>query len=221
MSDLISFANCIDEILADSSRQRHWSAEEAEQYMARFSSRREQFEELAARLISTIIRPRVETLAGYFANTTPARDDAASRCSYWFGYCERFPVSTQLEFAVEHDARFEKLLLRYHVHMMPVFIKLTEHDSLALPLDSVGDEVVASWIEERLLEFLDDYLRIDRGDADFEEDAATDPVCGMQINRSAAAASATYLGHPYYFCSAMCQQQFDANPKHFVQLKNI
>ncbi len=220
MSNLIDFAKKIDEVLADSSRQRHWSADEAEQYMAQFSGRRQRFEELATHLIATIIRPRVETLAGYFANAAPARDDAASLCSYWFGYCERFAASTQLEFAVEHDARFENLLLRYHVHMMPVFIKLTEHDSLTLPLDSVGDEIVASWIEERLLEFLDDYLRIDRGDADFEEDAATDPVCGMRINRSAAAVSGSYLGHPYYFCSTACQQQFDANPKHFVQTRN-
>lgn len=221
MGALISFAERIDGVLADSSRQRHWSTEEAEQYMARFSSRRERFEELATRLTGTIIRPRVETLANYFVNTTPTGDDAASQCSYWFGYCERFPASTKLEFAIEHDSRFDNLLLRYHVHMVPVFIKLTEHDSLALPLDSVEDEVVASWIEERLLEFLDDYLRIDRGDTDFEEEAATDPVCGMRINRSAAAASASYLGHPYYFCSDTCWQQFDADPKDFVQLKNI
>ena len=220
MVSLTSFAKKIDEVLADSNRQKHWSPEEASQYMARFGERRARFELLAVHLIDAIIRPRVETLAGYFVNAAPTRDGGDWQCGYRFGYCERFPASTELQFAVEHDARMDKLLLRYHVHMMPTFIKLTEHDNLVVPLDSVDDDVVADWIEERLLEFLDDYLRINRGDTDFEEETATDPVCGMRINRSAAAASASYRGHPYYFCSAACEQQFVAAPKRFVQLKN-
>ncbi len=220
MGNLVDFAARIDGVFTDSSRQRHWSAEEAERYMAKFSGRRERFESLAASLMDTVIRPRVEVLVGHFTNASLGRDDTASRCTYWFGYCERFPASTKVEFVIEHDARYEKAVLRYHVHMMPVFIKLTEHDSLAVSIDSVDEGVVASWVEERLLEFLDDYLRIDRGDPDLHEEAATDPVCGMQIDRTAAAGSESYLGHPYYFCSDACQQQFAAEPKRFVQLRN-
>jgi len=220
MRDLADFAKCIDEVLADSDRRQHWSAEEASQYMARFASRRERFEELAGHLIGTIIRPRLELLASYFTNAVPGTDDIPSQCSYWFGYCERFPASTQVMFAVEHDSRFDSLLLRYRVHMMPVFIKLTEHDSLTLPLAALDEQAVATWTEERLLEFLDDYLRIDRGDLDSEDESTTDPVCGMRINRRAAVANTSYLGHPYYFCSETCRQQFVADPKHFVQIKN-
>lgn len=39
----------------------------------------------------------------------------------------------------------------------------------------------------------------------------TDPVCGMQVDR-ATARHTDYKGTTYYFCSARCQEKFDAKP---------
>jgi len=36
----------------------------------------------------------------------------------------------------------------------------------------------------------------------------TDPVCGMEIDTAAAAASEEYQGKTYYFCSEGCHQRF-------------
>jgi YHS domain-containing protein len=102
---------------------------------------------------------------------------------------------------------------------MPTFIKFDEHDKLTLPLEQVNEAAVTAWVEKRLWEFLDAYLRIDRGDESFTEDAVTDPVCGMRISRSAAASKAEYLGHPYYFCSFECQTKFTEEPAHYVRVK--
>lgn len=44
----------------------------------------------------------------------------------------------------------------------------------------------------------------------------TDPVCGMTLEESAAAASNTYAGTTYYFCSDSCQELFQADPKTYV-----
>ncbi|GIW83177.1 MAG: hypothetical protein KatS3mg105_4984 [Gemmatales bacterium] len=105
--------------------------------------------------------------------------------------------------------------------MMPMFIKMNEHDRLTEPLDSIQEDTVAAWVEERLCEFLDSYLRIDRGAEDFQKDAATDPVCGMRISRSAAAASDSFRGHPYFFCSRECQERFAQNPAEYVEVKTM
>ena len=105
--------------------------------------------------------------------------------------------------------------------MMPLFIKMSEHDRLTEPLDSIPDDTVAAWVEERLCEFLDSYLRIDRGSDELEEDTATDPVCGMRIRRSAAVASDSYRGHPYFFCSHQCHRQFSRRPVDFVEVKTM
>jgi len=102
---------------------------------------------------------------------------------------------------------------------MPVFVKLNERDKLTLPIDNVSDDEVAAWVEERLLEFVDAYLRIDRGTDDFDDEPATDPVCGMRISRSTAAASDNYRGHPYFFCSKECQERFAREPTAYVEVK--
>jgi uncharacterized protein len=44
---------------------------------------------------------------------------------------------------------------------------------------------------------------------------ATDPVCGMTVDRSKAL-SAEYGGRTFYFCSEHCRQQFEAGPERFA-----
>ena len=219
MNDLVDFAKRVEEQLASANRQPHWEAGEAERYMAEVGARRERFERQAARLNETVVKPRLETLAGYFVNASLTKNEPAGNCSSWFGYCDRFPASTNVAFAVEHDVRFEKIIVTYEASMTPSFIKFNEHDKLTLPLDQVNDKVVTDWVEKRLLEFLDAYLRIDRGGEDLDVESVTDPVCGMRISRSAAAASASHRGHPYYFCSTDCQAKFSDNPTAYVQVK--
>jgi Cu+-exporting ATPase len=70
-----------------------------------------------------------------------------------------------------------------------------------------------------LLDFLDAYLQIDRGGDALSDETATDPVCGMRINRSSAAASDSHRGHPYFFCSGKCQEMFARDPTAYVEVK--
>ena len=43
-----------------------------------------------------------------------------------------------------------------------------------------------------------------------------DPVCGMIISRSAAAAEWAFGGKVYCFCSSVCCEAFKANPQKFL-----
>ncbi len=36
----------------------------------------------------------------------------------------------------------------------------------------------------------------------------TDPICGMQVDSRTAAATASYKGKTYYFCSIACRDEF-------------
>ena len=45
---------------------------------------------------------------------------------------------------------------------------------------------------------------------------AKDPVCGMNVDEKKAAASATYEGKTYYFCSAGCKATFEAAPAKYA-----
>lgn len=43
-----------------------------------------------------------------------------------------------------------------------------------------------------------------------------DPVCGMTIDQSDAAARSTYQGRTYFFCSQQCKDTFDRNPSAYA-----
>jgi uncharacterized membrane protein YraQ (UPF0718 family)/YHS domain-containing protein len=46
---------------------------------------------------------------------------------------------------------------------------------------------------------------------------ATDPVCGMTVDREKAAGTTEVAGATYYFCSAGCLQAFEAEPETYVR----
>ena len=43
-----------------------------------------------------------------------------------------------------------------------------------------------------------------------------DPVCKMTIDESKPAATATYQGKTYYFCTVGCKKKFEENPQKYV-----
>ena len=44
---------------------------------------------------------------------------------------------------------------------------------------------------------------------------ATDPVCGMQVERAQARYMSKHEGERHYFCSSSCQERFDTSPEDF------
>jgi Cu+-exporting ATPase len=48
---------------------------------------------------------------------------------------------------------------------------------------------------------------------------ATDPVCGMRVDRRTAKHRFAYKGQDYFFCSGRCRQRFEAEPETFLQPK--
>ncbi|HEV8592132.1 MAG TPA: heavy metal translocating P-type ATPase, partial [Pyrinomonadaceae bacterium] len=51
-----------------------------------------------------------------------------------------------------------------------------------------------------------------------KSDAVIDPVCGMTVDPSTAAAEYEYNGETYYFCAVGCRNKFAANPETFLSV---
>jgi len=45
---------------------------------------------------------------------------------------------------------------------------------------------------------------------------ARDPVCGMEVEMSQAAATSVYQGQTYYFCAPGCKRAFEQNPAKYL-----
>jgi len=67
-------------------------------------------------------------------------------------------------------------------------------------------------IADRVLWLEDGRLREHRAAAEW----ARDPVCGMQVDRALARASAEYGGRSYVFCSERCRARFGEAPERYV-----
>lgn len=221
MNDLLTFRRNIERRLNTDRRESHWEPAEAARYMAEVADRRARYTAHASHILTNIARPRLSILAGFFANAGAENQDFADRCTLLLGYSERFPASTRIAVGVEHDVRFENFWVGYEASIIPQFTKFNERDKLVLALDEIEDGRIVAWIEERLLEFLDAYLQIDRGGDGFDDEVATDPICGMKITRTSAAAIESYAGHPYFFCSLQCGELFRSQPKAYVRIKTM
>lgn len=46
-----------------------------------------------------------------------------------------------------------------------------------------------------------------------------DPVCGMKIRKSRAAATSRYGGRAFYFCHRACKEAFDEEPRKYLGKK--
>lgn len=44
-----------------------------------------------------------------------------------------------------------------------------------------------------------------------------DPVCGMAVDEKKGAATASYEGRTYYFCSAGCKSKFEKEPRKYAE----
>jgi YHS domain-containing protein len=215
MDPLLQFSERVAARLAEA---RHAPVCEAAQYMAQFEPKYRQFEQLADRLLSEVVQPRLESVASFFpgARVRPAAPE--HRCVAWFGFCERFPATARVEFTIDCDPQLEHAVVRFELSIVPSFMKYDAHDKLPLQLESVDEQRATAWVEERLIAFLDAYSRLDRGEDDSSNVMATDPVCGMQVDVSQAL-HADHRGHAYYFCSEECRKRFNEAPKKYVQFE--
>jgi YHS domain-containing protein len=197
-----------------SRREPFWSGNEFTTEMQAFESRKAQFELVTSQLTETVILPCLSEVASHFP--TSRVDKFESGGCLWLGYSERFPVTAKADVRVGHDAGFQNVVVRFEASIAPSFQHFEPNDKLLLHLADSGIQQLASWLEDRLLEFIDAYLRIDRGCDDFEDEPVTDPVCGMRLLRSKCNSSIDLHGHSYFFCTEECRKQFEQQPSKFV-----
>lgn len=219
MRRLVDFEKQIDDRISQADSDLPLESDVATQYMSNISARRERFEQVARDTNPAVIRPRIEALKSRFATAELVASSPSSQ-GCWFGHTDKRPVTSQLTIGVEHDTRFERVVICYDASMIPLFIKFNQHDKLILPLDDCVKDTIADWVEERLLEFLDAYLQVGRRSSD-STGLAVDPVCGMRVPRSSSGLHVSHLGHSYYFCSSHCQEAFERFPDEYVRVRTM
>jgi YHS domain-containing protein len=188
----------------------------AERMMA-VDNRHREFTALADRLTDEVIRPRLAKLASFFENAEMRPNDQGRHTAVCvFKHCGRFPATTRLELGFNRDGQAENLILLYRLQILPVFFQFPNDDQKVLRFDAVDTEKVARWFEEKIVAFLDAYLRLETLDQYQADNLVTCPVCGMRINRLHAAAQQNHGNQTFYFCVENCRKAFADDPSRYL-----
>ncbi|MBI4757862.1 MAG: ATP-binding cassette domain-containing protein [Chloroflexi bacterium] len=84
-----------------------------------------------------------------------------------------------------------------------------------------GRSVVIVSHDQRIKDIADRVLWLEDGQFKEMVTMATDPVCGMAVERERAAATLEIGGQTFYFCSKGCRGEFASQPEAFLGVKNL
>lgn len=201
---------------ADEQRRRRQATFHAE--MLAREQRIEQFDALAGRLMGSIVSPRMKRLCACFDNARldPSNPARPRRCACVFDHTAMFPASATLEINLSADEAVTTGTLNQSLEILPILFEYEKGDAISFPIEHPDDERLATWIDGRLLGFVDTYLRLAESDAYQHDNLVIDPVCGARINKLLAGAQTELNGQTYYFCMDECRRKFLESPSHYL-----
>jgi YHS domain-containing protein len=208
----------IQEKLLATKERKQLQQNHLQQHMLEFERRHERFVAIADRAMQSIIRPKMQKLLQYFKNGHISEADPSGKhhCICRFDRTWQFPATAKLELAVSRDGQCETVLLLYNLEILPVFFHFDGCDQLTMPLEQCNENRIAEWVEHKILDFVETYLRLETVDQYQGDNVVEDPVCGMRVNKAFAAAKMDYRGKTYYFCLGDCQKKFAQDPEQYL-----
>ena len=208
MEKVNSFAERISNRLE---QHRHELADKQLQLDGRMKELLDQKERLATiakRKIDSIILPRMEELALHFDNAkvVALHTDSDYNCLCEFSHTPQFPATVRFDIAILPGEN-ESFTIRYNLNIFPVLMEYKRNYEEVFPLEG-EDEALSVWVENRILDFVNTYLRLETHPFYQKDNIVLDIVCGMRIPSTAATSSVEKDGRTFYFCSEHCKDAF-------------
>lgn len=175
--------------------------------MKELQEKRERFSAIANRIMETIIHPRMKELSRHFDNAafSEHHNDTDFHCVCSFSRSPRFPAKVSLDIGLLPGENALKAC--YGLEILPILMEYKPHDEKNFDLND-PDKEIGLWVEEKIVEFIDTYLRLETHPLYQKDNIVTDPVCGMQISAIAATSKLEWPGRTIYFCSEVCKEAF-------------
>lgn len=208
MADVTSLLERIDHEFATAREKiKTFQEEQVQSYEGR-QRRLELFGKVCEQL-RDIWRPRLEALSqrfGEHVKVTPRLTRELREAEFNF---ESNLAHIKLRFAASTDEEVRKLVLDYHLEILPILMKFEPHVQVEFPLEAVDPVAVAQWTDDRILDFVRTYLSLHQNEFYLKDHLVSDPVAGVRFPKFAAAATCQWEGKTYYFISEKTRQQFE------------
>ena len=161
MNELDELDRRVREKLAAADQRKQLVQDHLQQRMTELDRRHQQFALIADRLFREV-SAEFERVVAHFQNAEVLDVDQVVRrfhCSCRLKRCERVPATGELSLILSHDERVENLLVIYRLEILPIFFRFLGSDHEAFRLEVMDEKRLAEWVDQRLLAFVDTYLR--------------------------------------------------------------
>lgn len=207
MSDTNALASRIDaQFLAVAEKAKQFQVEQLEAHRAR-EKRLEKLGQLFDEL-REIWKPKLELLVAKFGErvkVTPRFVPSTREATFDF---KSSTAHVRLRFSAYTDVQVTKLILSYDLEIIPVLMKYTPHVELEFPLDSVNKDSIATWIDDRIVDFVERYLSMGENEYYLKDLMVEDPIAHVRFPNSVAACNLEWGGRKYYFISDETRQEY-------------
>ncbi|AJE03512.1 YHS domain-containing protein [Geobacter pickeringii] len=201
-----------DKIRKRLDRHRHELAERQkliDNTMKEMLDQRERFATTAHHLLESVVHPKLAELARQFDNSVVSdrHSGADFHCACDFSHTSRFPATVTFDIGLLPGGADDGLTVRSTLEIFPTLMEYKRSDETSLSLEG-SEEAVVRWVEEKILEFVDTYLRLETHPLYQKDYTVVDVVCGMPISVTAAPSKVEQYGRTFYFCSEHCKDAY-------------
>ncbi len=156
-----------------------------------------------------VFQPRLDLLVEKFGDkltATPKLTQSTREIQLDF-HSEVARIRMRFQGTTDHDIR--KLILNCDLEIIPILMQFDAHSTLEMPLDAIDYEAAVSWVDERILSFIQTYAALHENPYYLRDQMVTDPVSGTTFPKLAAGAKLERGGRTYYFASDATRREFE------------
>ena len=165
--------------------------------------------ERACDSLREVWRPRLETLRQAFGEKVRLSPHAdTGRRQATFAFTSNLARIT-LTFTATTDIDVRNLVLEYSLEILPVLMSYPDKARLEQPLTNIDAGAVGSWIEDRIIEFVNTYLLVHENEFYLQAHMVEDPVAHVRFPEFAAATTLERGGRTLYFIANQTRMEFE------------
>jgi YHS domain-containing protein len=208
MPDINSLARRIDaEFSAVEDKVKKFQTEQVEEHKQR-EKRLEQLGKVFDQL-RELWKPRLEYLVKKFEGSVQATPRIVPTTrEATFDFQSRL-ARVRLKFSATTDREVKKVILSYHLEIVPVLMRYKPHDEVEFRLDAVDQEAAAKWIDDRIVEFVQTYFSMGENEIYLKDQMVEDPIARVSFPKQAAATTLEWKGQKFYFIGEETRREFE------------
>lgn len=210
MSESKDFSEKLDERLEQHQKEKHQAQTQNEDKMKNLAEKRDQFNTDALQILRTIVYPKMQELVRRFDNAKLSDIDArvGLHCVCHFSHTALFPATVKLDVSISAGENYDSYIVNYDLEILPILMAYKPHYEANFPTEKSSKEKLDHWVQEKMLEFVSTYLKLEVDPHYQSDNMVVDPVCGMSFPIQQAVCTAQSGEKTFYFCSAVCKEAF-------------